>query len=117
MSHQTIPLLHAFRWRDIWLVPEWMQCVWIEGEFLRHKANFDDGSYAIFFEAVVDFIHIGEVVNRIAVFIFGVDAYLIVQNGMKANIAKIGHLLYGAQIITVTLSQRQNCAAGSEHLL
>ena|SRR5438309_6059840 len=49
--------------------------------------------------------------------VFVINAYLVVQNGVKANIAKIGYLLYRADIITVALSQRQDCAAGSEHLL
>ena len=50
-------------------------------------------------------------------FIFVVDAYLIVQNGVKAYIAKISYLFYRAQVITVAFSQRQDCATRSEHLL
>src|SRR5260370_40620611 len=48
MSHQAIPLLHAFGWRHIWLVPEWMQRIWIKCKLLWHKANFDDWAYPIF---------------------------------------------------------------------
>ena len=39
-------------------------------------------------------------------FIFVVNAYLIIQNGVETNIAKITYLLYCAQIIAVAFSQR-----------
>ena len=49
--------------------------------------------------------------------IFCVNTDLVIENAMEANIAKIGYLLYRTEIITVALSQRQNGATGSEHLL
>src|SRR4030088_1015870 len=47
MSHQAIPLLHAFWWRHIWLIPEWMQRIWVKCELLWHKAHFHDWAYSI----------------------------------------------------------------------
>src|SRR5271155_3687348 len=58
MSHQAIPPLHAFGRRHIWLVPEWMQRIWVKRKLLWHKANFNDRSHAVFQKPVVDLIHI-----------------------------------------------------------
>ena len=50
-------------------------------------------------------------------FIFVVDAHLVVQDGVETYVAKISDLLYCAQIASVAFSQGENCAARSEHLL
>ena len=94
-----------------------MQRIWIECELFWHKADFDDRANAIFQKPVVYLVYIREVVDGIAMFIFVVDAHLVVQDGVETNIAKIGHLLYCPQIASVAFSQGENCAARSKHLL
>jgi len=39
-----------------------------------------------------------------------------VEDGVEANIAKIGDLLHSAHVLAITLAQGEDGAAGAEHL-
>ena len=87
VGHQVVPSLHALRRRNILLVPEGMKGIGIEGELLGHEADFDEGPHAVFEQAVVDLVDVGEVVDGIAMLVFVVDADFIVEDGVEAHIA------------------------------
>ena len=65
-----------------------MQRVGIEGQLLGHEADLDDRADAILQQAIVDLIDIGKVVDRVAVLVLVVDSDLVMQDGVKAHIAK-----------------------------
>src|SRR5580698_9049023 len=117
VCYQGIPGFHALRRRNILLIPEGMQRIGIEGELFGHEADLDDGTHAVFEQAIVDLVDIGEVIDRVAVLVFVVDAVLVVKNGMETHVMKIGSLLYRAQVVAVALAQRKIGTTGAEHLL
>ena len=57
------------------------------------------GRTPFFKQAVVDLIDVGEVVDGVAVLVFVVDADLVVQDGVEADVSEVRDLLYGAQIV------------------
>ncbi len=66
-------------------------------------------------ESVVNLVHISEVIDRIAVFIFVVDAHFVVENRMEAHVFEIRGGLHRIQILAIAVAQRQNRAAGAKH--
>ena len=116
VRHQIVPAFHALWRRDVRLVPERMECVRVEGQLLWHEADLYDGAHAILQQAVVDLIDVGEIVDGIAVLVFVVDAYLVVKDGVEANVAEVRYFLHGAKIFAVAFTQSQDGAPGAEHL-
>ncbi len=51
----------------------------IQRQLARHETQFDEGLDVVFEQAVVDLIDIREVINRLALRILVVDAYVVVQ--------------------------------------
>ena len=49
--------------------------------------------------------------------VFVVEADFVVKDGVEADVFEIGGLLYLAQVAAVTVAERQDGAAGAEHLL
>src|SRR5579863_4343852 len=94
-----------------------MERVWIEGQLLGHEADFDEGLDAVFEQAVVDLVDVCEVVDRVAVLVFVVDAEFVMKDGVEADVAEVGDFLNGAKIVAIALAQREDGAARAEHLL
>ena len=65
----------------------------VGGQLFRHEAQLDEGPDAVCEQAVVDLIDVGEVVNRIALRVFVVDADLVVKDGVEADVLEVGGLL------------------------
>ena len=89
-----------------------MKRIGVEGELLRHEADLDDWANAVVQQTVVDLIDVGEVVDGIAVFVFVVDADLIVQDGVEANVAEVrDSSSRRARSFAIALAQGQDGAA------
>ena len=93
-----------------------MERIWIEGQLLRHEADLDNRPHAVLQQTIVDLIDVREVVDRVAVLVFVVDADFVMQDGVKAHILEICYLLYRAQVVAIALAQRENGAPRTEHL-
>ncbi len=76
------------------LVPEGMRRQ-IGGQLARHEAEFHEGLYSVLQQAVVDLIDVGEVVDRMALGVFVVNAHLVLEDGVKADVLKTGNALHG----------------------
>ncbi len=113
---QSVPLRVVLGRRDDLFVPEGV-IIQARGQRLGHEADLDKRPHAVGQQAIVDLIDIGPVVDRVALCVLAVDAILIVEDGVEADVAKAGDLLYLAQIVAVAFAQRKNGAAGAEHLL
>ena len=107
---EAVPLLVGLGRGDIGLVPEGVEGVGVEGELFGHEADLDDGADAVGEEAVVDLIDVGEVVDGVAVLVFVVDADLVVEDGVEADVAEVGDLLHGAQVAAVAVAQCEDAA-------
>src|SRR6185437_11816560 len=95
-------------------------------EFPRHEAQLDEGPHTLIEQAVIDLVHIGEVVDgsvigrdrglagiaRPAVRI--VEPDIIVENAVKADRLKPRGLLHGGEVLPVARAQRQDGASGAE---
>ena len=97
------------------LVPEGVEGVGVEGELLGHEADLDDGADAGGEEPVVDLVDVGEVVDGVAVLVLGVDAELIVEDGVEADVAEVGDGFDGAEVVHVAAAEDKGGAAGAEH--
>src|SRR5580704_6537633 len=86
-------------------------------EFLGHETQFDEGPHVVLQQPVVNLVNVGEVVDRMAFWVFVVQPYFIMENGVKANVLKIGDGFHFAQVMAITLTQTKDRAAGAEHLL
>ena len=49
--------------------------------------------------------------------VFVVDAYLIVKDGVEANVAEVRYFLHCAEVVAIAFAQGEDGAAGAEHLL
>ena len=95
-GHERVPLFEGLGWGDVLLVPEGVEGVGVKGELLGHEADLDDGADAVFEQAVVDLVDVGEVVDGVAVLVLVVDADLVVEDGVEANVLEVGGFFDGA---------------------
>jgi hypothetical protein len=105
MRHQSIPGFETFRRRDIRLVPEGVEGVWIEGQLLWHEAYFDHRTDTVLQQAIIDLIDIREIVDGISVLVLVVNTDLVVQDGVEADVFEIGDLLDGDEVVPVAIAQ------------
>src|SRR6185437_16432446 len=82
-----------------------------------HEAQLDEGPYSVLKKPVIDLVDIREVVNRLAVAILVVNANIVVQNRVEADVLKLGGFLHLAEVGVIVLAQTQHGAPGAEHLL
>src|SRR5260370_18549688 len=87
------------------------------GEIGGHETQFHERPETTLEQPIVNLIGIRPVVNGPALRIFVVNAGLIVQDGMEANVANARYALNGAEIPAITIAQRQNRAARTKNLL
>src|SRR5882672_6943593 len=87
------------------------------GELPRHETDLDEGTHAVFQQAVIDLVHVGEVVDRVSLAVLVVYPHLVVKDGVKTHVAKVRGLFQLPQVRAITCAQRQYGAAGSEGLL
>src|SRR6202012_1397469 len=98
-------------------VPEGMKRVGVEGQLLGHEADFDEGTDAVLQQAIVNLVDVSEVVDGVAVLVEVVDAHLVVKDCVEAHVLEVRDLPDGAHVIAIALAQRENGAAGAEHLI
>src|SRR6202140_3556004 len=112
---ELVPFLPIFWRRDILFVPERMQGIGIGGELLGHEAQFDEGAYFVLEQSVVDLIDVGEIVDRFAGGVLVVNADLVMENGVEADVLETGDALGFAQIVAIAVAKRKNGAAGAKN--
>ena len=115
-ADERIPLRIIGGRRNNRLIPEGM-VVQPRSQQLGHEAQLNERLDPIGQQAVIDLVNIVKVVDRVVLPVFGVNPYLIVENGVEADIAEICDLLYLAQIFPVALAHGEHSPAGTEHLL
>ena len=85
-------------------------------QFLRHKADLDKRPHTVLQQSIVDLIDIREVVDRISLPVFVVNANFVMQDVMKADITELSHFLHFAEIAAIPLAQGKNRASRPECL-
>src|ERR1700678_426078 len=68
-------------------------------------------------QAVINLVDVRKVVNRITGGVLIVQAHLVMENCMEANVFEICDRLHVAQIASIAIAQAQDRAPRSEHLL
>jgi hypothetical protein len=63
-----------------------MKGIRVEGELLRHEADLYDWSYAVLQQTVINLIDVSEVIDRVAVFVFVVDAEFVVEDSVETDV-------------------------------
>src|ERR1700690_2861669 len=61
--HEAVPLTPILRWRHVRFVPKAMQGI-LSSQLLWHEAQLNKRPHTVGQQAVIDLIHIGEIVNR-----------------------------------------------------
>ena len=110
------PLLVGFRRVGQRLVPERVRLL-RRGQGRGHEAQLDERPDAVRQDAVVDLIHVRPVVDRLALLGLAVDAVVVVEDVVEADVAEIGDRPGRAQVLPPALAHREVRAAGAEHLL
>src|SRR6185437_10826829 len=93
-----------------------MKIIRIECQLLGHEADLNNRPYTLCTQALVDLVHIGEVVDRISMLILVVDAKLVMQDRVEAEVLHIRDCFYRSQVVLVRRAQNQRRATGPEHL-
>src|SRR5580704_4819505 len=115
IANQLFPPAVIFGGRRERLVPERVRFE-RRRELARHEAQFDKRANAVRSQAVVNLIDVGPIVDWPALRVLVVDAYLVVENGMKTDILNAGGRFRGTKVTTVAIAQGQDGTAGTEHL-
>ena len=115
-ADQLCPLLVRLRRVRQRLVPERMRLL-RGGQRRRHEAQLDERPHAVGQHAVVDLIHVRPVVDRLPFLGLAVDAVLVVEDVVEADVAEIGDRLGRAQVLAPALAHREVRPPGAEDLL
>src|ERR1019366_10273314 len=115
LRDQVVPFCPIFRGSHIWLVPKGVHDG-VGRKSIGHETQFHEWPDAVGQQTVIDLIDVREIEDRLTLFIFVVDAYLIMKDGMEPDIPEAGNAFDRLQVLAVTLTQGQNGAAGAEHL-
>src|SRR6266478_603634 len=113
--NELLPFVPVFRRRNVLFVPEGMERIRIGSELFGHEAELDEWADVILEQAVVDLIDIGEVVDGLAFPVLIVQANLVMEDGMEADVFKAGDAFGFAEVVAVAFAQRQDSAAGAKH--
>jgi len=113
---ERVPLCIAGGRRDVGVIPEGLENLLL-GQIVGHEADLYVRLDAVRQQRVVDVVHVGPVVERVAVFIDAVDAVFIVEDGVKADVLEVSHLAHLVEVGLVLRAHDEVGAAGAEHLL
>src|SRR6476469_3357890 len=93
LCYKCIPLIPVLRRSDIGAVPERLND-FLGSQLSRHETEFDEGSYSIRKQPIINLIEVREVVDRLTLLVLVVNADLIMEYRMKSHIAESGNLSY-----------------------
>ena len=82
------PLFVALGRGDVGLVPE-ILILRFGGQLFGHEAQFDEGPHTGLQQAVVDLVHVGEVVDRFTGGVFVIEADFVMENCVEADVFEI----------------------------
>src|SRR5208282_5045616 len=116
LMDQIAPAAIILGRRNVGFVPERVQVV-LGRQLLRHEAQLHERPDAVAEQAIVNLVNVGKVVDGIARGVFIVETHLVVENRVEADVLESSRSLHLAQVIPITLSQRENRSSRSEHLL
>src|SRR6266849_184573 len=115
--NELLPLVPVLGRRDVLLVPEGVESARIRGKLFGHEAELDEGADVVLEQAVVNLIDVGKVVNGLTVFVLVVEAGLVVEDGVKADVFEAGDAAGFAKVVAVAFTKRDDAAFGAEHFL
>ena len=116
LGDHVVPLGIVLGRRDIGVIPEGLQ-IRPRGQLVRHEAELDEGLHVVGQQAIVDLVDVGEVVDRLALLVFVVNADIVIQDAVKANVLEAGDLAHRPQVAAIGIAQAEHGPAGAEHLL
>jgi hypothetical protein len=114
VTHQLGPLVVIVGRAAVGLPPEIR--VGDGSEFLGYESEFDKGLYASGEHAVEDVIHILEVVDGLAVFVFAIDEHIVVEDPVKTDVLEAGVLVCRLKFFLPGGSERFVGASGTDDL-
>src|SRR5437667_8583841 len=89
--YELIPFVPIL-WRgDIRLVPKRVQDVY-RCQISWHETQLDKRPNSVGQQAVVDLVHVGEVIDGVSLAIFLIHSDLVVENSMEAHVFEISSL-------------------------
>ena len=125
---EGVPVGVVLRGGDVGVVPEGVDGFGVGGHLGRHEGDFDEGADADFEEAVVDLVDVAEVVGAGGVDFFGgeagvfgdgvgiVDADLVVEDAVEADLGEVGGGVDGAEVLAVVVAEGEDGSSGAEGL-
>ena len=93
---EGVPLGHVFGRGDVALPPE--DGLRAAGEGGGHEGEFDEGTDVAGEESVVEGVDVLEVVDGVAVVVFGVDAHVVVEDAVEADVVEADLALDGGEL-------------------
>ena len=93
---EGVPLGHVFGRGDVALPPE--DGLGAAGEGGGHEGELDEGADVAGEERVVEGVDVLEVVDGVAVGVFGVDAHVVVEDAVEADVVEADFVLDGGEL-------------------
>ena len=93
---EGVPLGHVFGRGDVALPPE--DGFGAAGEGGGHEGELDEGADVVGEEGVVEGVDVLEVVDGVAVGVFGVDAHVVMEDAVEAEVVEADFVLYGGEL-------------------
>ena len=104
--YQRTPLAGIFRRGRKRLVPEGMR-LRIRGQLARHEAKLNERLHSAIEQPIVDLVNVGNIIDRVDLFVFVVHAVFIVENRVEADVFQIGMIPYQSEVLTIAVPQAQ----------
>src|SRR5258708_30305080 len=114
---ELFPPSPVLRRRNVLFVPEGVERVRIRGKLFRGEAELDKWADVILKQAVVDLIHVGKVVDRLAVVVLVVEAGFVVEDSVETDIFEAGNAFCLTEGVAIAFAEAQDGAARTEHFL
>src|SRR5208283_1065849 len=107
---EAIPTGPILRRGNIRVVPKGMKSM-AGSQLIGHETDFHERTHSGGEQSVVDLIDIREVINRMPLAVFRIDADFVIKNGMKAYVVEVRDLLNRAQVVAIVFTQAQDGAS------
>jgi hypothetical protein len=94
---ECVPLGHVFGRGDVAFPPE--DSVVVAGKGIGHEGKLDEGAYVLGKQRVVECVDVLKTVDRVAVVVFFVDAHVVVEETVEADVVKANFALNGRKLL------------------
>ncbi len=116
LRDHVVPLGIILGRRDVGVIPERLQ-IRPRGQLVGHEAELDERLHVGGQQPIIDLIDVREVVDRLALLVFVVDADIVEQDAVKANVLESGDLAHRSQVVAIGVAQAEHGPPRAEHLL